>query len=43
MIMTKENKFIEKNDLIAFEAYAKNRNNIRKELVEFKKKKDECQ
>ena len=39
MIMTKENKFIEKNDLIAFEAYAKNRKNIRKELVEFKKKR----
>ena len=37
MNMTKENKFIEKNDLIAFEEYAKNRKNIRKELVEFKK------
>ena len=37
MIMTKEKKFIEKNDLMAFEDYAKNRKKIRQELVEFKK------
>jgi len=37
MIMTKEKRFIEKKDLIAFEEYAKNRKKIRKDLVEFKK------
>jgi len=37
MIMTKEKKFIEKEDLIAFEEYAKNRKKIRKDLIEFKK------
>ena len=37
MIMTKEKRFIEKGDLIAFEEYAKNRKKIRKDLVEFKK------
>ena len=37
MIMTKEKRFIEKEDLIAFEVYAKNRKKIRKDLVEFKK------
>jgi len=37
MIMTKEKRFIEKEDLIIFEEYAKNRKKIRKDLVEFKK------
>ena len=37
MIMTKEKRFIEKGDLIAFEEYEKNRKKIRKDLVEFKK------
>ena len=37
MIIIKEKKFIEKEDLIAFEEYAKNRKKIRKDLVEFKK------
>ena len=37
MIMTKEKRFIEKEDLIVFEEYAKNRKPIRKDLVEFKK------
>ena len=37
MIMTKEKRFIEKEDLIVFEEYAKNRKKIRKDLVEFKK------
>ena len=37
MIMTKENKIIEKSDLIAADIYEKNRKKIRKELVEFKK------
>ena len=37
MIMTKEKRFIEKEDLIVFEEYAKNRKTIRKDLVEFKK------
>ena len=35
--MTKEKRFIEKEDLIIFEEYAKNRKKIRKDLVEFKK------
>ena len=37
MIMTKEKIFIEKEDLIVFEEYSKNRKKIRKDLVEFKK------
>ena len=37
MIMTKEKRFIEKEDLIIFEEYAKNRKKIRKDLIEFKK------
>ena len=37
MIIIKEKKFIEKEDLIAFEEYAKNRKKIRKDLIEFKK------
>ena len=37
MIMTKENRIVEKEDLIAFDEYAKNRKQFRKELVEFKK------
>ena len=37
MIMTKEKRFIEKEDLIAFEEYEKNRKKIRKDLIEFKK------
>ena len=35
--MTKQNKKVEKNDLISYEAYAKNRKQFRKRLVEFKK------
>ena len=37
MIMTKENRIVEKRDLIAFDEYAKNRKQFRKELIEFKK------
>lgn len=37
MIMTKENRVVEKGDLIAFDEYAKNRKQFRKEMVEFKK------
>ena len=37
MIMTKENKIVEKSDLINSDFYAKNRKQIRKELMEFKK------
>ena len=37
--MTKENKIIEKKDLLSFEDYSKNRKEIRKNLVEFKKKR----
>ena len=37
MIMAKANRIVEKNDLISFDEYAKNRKKIRKELVEFKK------
>ena len=37
MIMTKQNRIVEKGDLIAATEYAKNRNQIRKKLVEFKK------
>ena len=33
MIMTKEKRFIEKEDLIIFEEYAKIRKKIRKDLV----------
>ena len=35
--MTKEKKMIEKQDLMPADVYAKNRKQIRKELVEFKK------
>ena len=35
--MTKQNRKIEKNDLISHEDYAKNRKQFRKKLVEFKK------
>lgn len=37
MIMTKENKTVEKNDLMAPDIYKKNRGQIRKDLIEFKK------
>ena len=37
MIMTKENRIVEKSDLIAQEIYAKDRKQIRKELVNYKK------
>jgi hypothetical protein len=37
MSMTRTNKIVEKNDLLAPDIYAKNRKQIRKELVEFKK------
>ena len=37
MIMAKEKRFIEKDDLIVFQEYEKNRKKIRKDLVEFKK------
>ena len=37
MIMTKENKIVEKSDLMNSDFYAKNRKQIRKELMEFKK------
>ena len=37
MIMKKAKRFIEKEDLIALEEYAKNRKKIRKDLIEFKK------
>ena len=35
--MTRTNRVVEKSDLIAFDIYAKNRKQYRKELVEFKK------
>tara|TARA_B100000787_G_scaffold117009_1_gene87413 strand:+ start:240 stop:833 length:594 start_codon:yes stop_codon:yes gene_type:complete len=35
--MSKENKKIEKNDLMSADAYAKSRKQIRKEIIEFKK------
>ena len=35
--MTKQNGKVEKNDLISYEDYAKNRKQFRKKLVEFKK------
>ena len=35
--MTKENRVVEKNDLISPKTYAKNRKQFRKKLVEFKK------
>ena len=37
MIMTKENRVVEKGDLIVFDEYAKNRKQFRKKMVEFKK------
>ena len=37
MIMAKENRIVERRDLIASDEYAKNRKQFRKELVEFKK------
>ncbi len=37
MIMTKDNRIIEKKDLIPNEIYAKNRRELRKKLLEFKK------
>tara|TARA_Y100000590_G_C15605948_1_gene971971 strand:- start:401 stop:1000 length:600 start_codon:yes stop_codon:yes gene_type:complete len=37
MIMSKENKTVEKKDLVPPEVYAQNRKEIRKQLVEFKK------
>ena len=37
MIMTKANRIIEKSDLLAYDVYAENRKQFRKELVEFKK------
>ena len=36
MIMTKENKIIEKKDLITLEEYGKNRRQYRQELIEYK-------
>ena len=38
MNMTKTNKVVEKNDLIALDVYEKNRKKIRQQLLEFKKK-----
>ena len=38
MSMSKQNREVEKSDLIAAEIYAKNRNQIRKKLVDYKKK-----
>ena len=37
--MTRENKIIEKKDLIPLDEYTKKRKQFRKELVEFKKKR----
>ena len=37
--MTKENNIVEKKDLVSSDVYKKNRKKIRKELVEFKKKR----
>ena len=37
--MTKQNRKVEKNDLISYEIYAENRKKFRKKLVEFKKKR----
>ena len=37
MIMTKENRVVEKGDLIVFDEYAKGRKQFRKKMVEFKK------
>ena len=37
MIMTREKKVVEKKDLLSADIYEKNRKQIRKELVEFKK------
>ena len=37
MIMTKENKKVEIEDLIGSKEYAMNRKKLRKELIEFKK------
>jgi len=39
MNMTKENKVVEKKDLLSNDEYSNNRKKIRKELVEFKKKR----
>ena len=39
MSMSKQNREVEKSDLIAEEIYAKNRNQIRKKLVDYKKKR----
>ena len=39
MNMSKQNREVEKSDLIAAEIYAKNRNQIRKKLVDYKKKR----
>tara|TARA_B100000767_G_scaffold15361_1_gene14584 strand:+ start:48 stop:158 length:111 start_codon:yes stop_codon:yes gene_type:complete len=36
--VSKEKKQIEKEDLLPFDVYAKSRKQIRKDLVEFKKK-----
>ena len=37
MIMTKENRAVEKKDLIAPDEYSKNRKQIRKKLIKYKK------
>ena len=37
MIMTRENKIVEKEDLVTPNIYAKNREQFRKELIEYKK------
>jgi len=37
MIMSKEKRQIEKQDLIPLDIYTKNRKQIRKDIVEFKK------
>jgi len=37
MIMTKENRIVEKKDLISIDEYGKNRKQFRKNLVEYKK------
>ena len=37
MIMSKENRIVEKSDLVKADIYAQNRKQIRKDLVNYKK------
>ena len=37
MIMTKENRLVEKKDLISYDDYERNRSELRKKLIEYKK------